>query len=445
MQVIPFAEPPGAARLAQKLATRDTATGGGSFQAAYRVAEGPESPAEQPPATEGAKGDDPADPRDADGAAEGACAPPAALAPPAAREPHAAEETPLAASARAAAADPDRLAASFLPSNDRAAGADGSPDVPPAIGAAQADPADPDPAGVASDLEMPQPEEGAAASADGNVDRPHAAGADAGGQPDEGVKILAGQGGRPDGDTASQDLSGGAGKPAHAQVALRAQMPEAAPGPGEAGKFDTEARPSDTHVVAAATAAGVHGGGRAKQTAPDADVQAPDGAPRDDLGLAAQTPPGEDASPLSPRSEATARPMHHGIAAQIAAHVQHRPGHQIEITLDPEELGKISMRLEPGEKGLTLVINASRHDTLDYMRRHIDLLAQDLRDLGFSNLNFDFSGGDGASDRWSPMSDGATSGSGPERASPAPEPPATMAGRAGHLPLTGDRGLDLRI
>ncbi len=45
---------------------------------------------------------------------------------------------------------------------------------------------------------------------------------------------------------------------------------------------------------------------------------------------------------------------------------------------------------------LTLAIHTDRPETIDLMRRHIDQLAQDFRDLGFSDLSFSFGHDDSA-------------------------------------------------
>jgi len=73
--------------------------------------------------------------------------------------------------------------------------------------------------------------------------------------------------------------------------------------------------------------------------------------------------------------------------AQAAAQFTDRP---VEVTLSPEELGRVRMTLATHDGNLTMVIQADRPETLDLLRRHIDTLAQDFRDLGFDDLNFSF-------------------------------------------------------
>lgn len=65
---------------------------------------------------------------------------------------------------------------------------------------------------------------------------------------------------------------------------------------------------------------------------------------------------------------------------------------QMEITLFPEELGRVRLTMTPSEAGMTVSIIAERPETLDLMRRNIELLASDLTEQGFENLMFDFGG-----------------------------------------------------
>ncbi|MCX8509195.1 MAG: flagellar hook-length control protein FliK [Rhodobacteraceae bacterium] len=78
------------------------------------------------------------------------------------------------------------------------------------------------------------------------------------------------------------------------------------------------------------------------------------------------------------------------ISHQLAAHLPEAEGPTVEITLSPEELGRVRMTISSTEGGLVLNLVADRADTLDLMRRHIDQLAQDFRAMGFERLSFAF-------------------------------------------------------
>ena len=121
---------------------------------------------------------------------------------------------------------------------------------------------------------------------------------------------------------------------------------------------------------------------------------------------------------------------------QIAQHARQLPGGPVEITLSPEELGRVRMQLTTAENGLTLVVTADRPETLDLLRRNIDQLANEYRSLGYGALSFAFQG-DGTPRDGHPG--GHQPGGAPltmaEDISPDTAPP----------PLTAATGMDIRI
>ena len=68
----------------------------------------------------------------------------------------------------------------------------------------------------------------------------------------------------------------------------------------------------------------------------------------------------------------------------------HRP---VEITLSPDELGRVRMSVQNDDGVITVSIIAERADTLDLMRRHIDQLGQSFRAMGFESISFAFGHG----------------------------------------------------
>ncbi|MCF6233677.1 MAG: flagellar hook-length control protein FliK [Rhodobacteraceae bacterium] len=82
------------------------------------------------------------------------------------------------------------------------------------------------------------------------------------------------------------------------------------------------------------------------------------------------------------------------VASQMAEAVMRTQNNKIEIALNPEELGRVRMVLSTTELGVTVSIVAERVETLDLMRRHIDQLAKEFRELGYQNIGFEFSGGE---------------------------------------------------
>jgi len=78
------------------------------------------------------------------------------------------------------------------------------------------------------------------------------------------------------------------------------------------------------------------------------------------------------------------------VANQIAVAINKQSGGPTEIKLNPEELGRVKLSLVSGEGVVTLNLVAERAETQDLLRRHIDVLAQELRNIGFADINFSF-------------------------------------------------------
>jgi flagellar hook-length control protein FliK len=123
----------------------------------------------------------------------------------------------------------------------------------------------------------------------------------------------------------------------------------------------------------------------------------------------------------------------------LADTVARFPDRPVEVTLSPEELGRVRISLSTHDGALTMSVHADRPETLDLLRRNIDQLAQDFRDLGFRDLSFSF--GDRPA-RQSPMQ--AAEDSGTESSSEAPSDPRPVR-QPMRAALGADGGLDLRI
>jgi len=89
------------------------------------------------------------------------------------------------------------------------------------------------------------------------------------------------------------------------------------------------------------------------------------------------------------------------VAVQISTAARTGREGSTEIALNPAELGRVRITMVPGDAGMLVTVSAERPDTLDLMRRHIDLLAQEFRDIGYGGTAFSFgqhdNSGDGAS------------------------------------------------
>jgi len=196
-------------------------------------------------------------------------------------------------------------------------------------------------------------------------------------------------------------------------------------------------------------------------TAPPAPTVAP-GSAVPAPGLAAGTTPLADLPALAlpsdpsgdpqfqfgtPQSlvQAASVPVPHGagatfvpapLAATLSDLLLRRTDGPVELTLSPEELGRVRLSLSPDGDGLHVTVHVERGDTLDLLRRNSDLLLQEIRAQGFSGATFSFSGW--AGDRPEPRAP-----FGPDASRPGPPPSPDVSGLPASLaPATG---LDLRL
>lgn len=80
------------------------------------------------------------------------------------------------------------------------------------------------------------------------------------------------------------------------------------------------------------------------------------------------------------------------IIRQLTAHAHTLSDRPVEITLNPEELGRVRMVLSGSEGQMVVHIQVEKTETGDLMRRHLNMLAEDFQSLGYSDVSFSFSG-----------------------------------------------------
>lgn len=81
------------------------------------------------------------------------------------------------------------------------------------------------------------------------------------------------------------------------------------------------------------------------------------------------------------------------VAAQLAEAFAAKGEQKVEVSLNPQELGHVRMRVVAGDTGITMIIQTERPETGDLMRRHIHELAEEFRRMGYEDISFEFSGG----------------------------------------------------
>ncbi|PJF09889.1 flagellar hook-length control protein FliK [Pseudorhodobacter sp. MZDSW-24AT] len=111
----------------------------------------------------------------------------------------------------------------------------------------------------------------------------------------------------------------------------------------------------------------------------------------------------------------------------------------VELSLSPEELGKLRFDIVAHGDRLSVMVFAERPEALDLLRRHGDQLLQELRLAGFTQSSLNF--GD-----WSQRSGRSTASSqGALQALPDPTPVETSLSAASSLRSTAAGRLDLRL
>ena len=102
-----------------------------------------------------------------------------------------------------------------------------------------------------------------------------------------------------------------------------------------------------------------------------------------------QTNPGRTIA----QTVATRADLSAAVARQIAQAMQAAPDRAIELTLSPAELGRVRMSLGGADQNMIVSIFAERPETLDLMRRNIDMLNQAMLELGYTDVTFAFEQG----------------------------------------------------
>ncbi len=145
-----------------------------------------------------------------------------------------------------------------------------------------------------------------------------------------------------------------------------------------------------------------------------------------------------DAAPRDASAAPSDRSTASHAAGQLAAAVTLRPD-GAEVNLRPDELGPVRISIDRSAGETTVTLTADRPETLDLLRRHVDILASELRDAGVQTFSFQFGHGRGGATHGTPASFAQAEGG--ETPAPA-ELPSLSSGPA---PAVKGAGLDLRL
>ncbi|WP_191090187.1 flagellar hook-length control protein FliK [Histidinibacterium aquaticum] len=80
------------------------------------------------------------------------------------------------------------------------------------------------------------------------------------------------------------------------------------------------------------------------------------------------------------------------MARQLAAALSTTGQGRTDIYLEPRELGRVSLSLVTSDAGVSVAIAAERPETADLIRRNLDALSGELRDIGYDQVSYDFLG-----------------------------------------------------
>lgn len=152
---------------------------------------------------------------------------------------------------------------------------------------------------------------------------------------------------------------------------------------------------------------------------------------RADAGAAPAAPPAHQAAATPPGA--------HPVASQLVDAVLRQPDKPLEITLNPDELGRIRLSVTTTEAATAISVVADRPETLDLIRRHLDQLTLEFRRAGLGQVGIDL--GQNSADR-PPVEPPRANVSGPDAPpDPAPdtETPLVPGSRIAQT------GLDLRL
>jgi len=158
----------------------------------------------------------------------------------------------------------------------------------------------------------------------------------------------------------------------------------------------------------------------------------PQGAEIGALGTSAAGAPTTTLATTTPAVGATP-PAAQAVAEQAVGLARRETPGEVEIRLDPPELGRVRLSLSRHDHVLVVSIVAERPEVSDLLRRHADVLGQSLADAGHARVDLQF--GRGGSEGRAPGGGGAALAE-PAAGEPPPSPvPSPAAGR----------GLDLRV
>lgn len=128
------------------------------------------------------------------------------------------------------------------------------------------------------------------------------------------------------------------------------------------------------------------------------------------------------------------------VAQQMASVARQSPDRPVELILNPEELGRVRLTFTTTDGGINVAVIAERGETTELLRRHIETLAEEFRELGYKDVSFDFSGNGAGGDQ-----NGTNEETTDQNNITTQEASPTEVVAPVQLSLTPSTGLDLRL
>ncbi len=130
--------------------------------------------------------------------------------------------------------------------------------------------------------------------------------------------------------------------------------------------------------------------------------------------------------PLPATRIATDPALPRQLAIQLLEAARGNPDRPVELVLEPVELGRVRMTMAGSEGAMQVSLAVERSETAELLRRHIETLAQEFRQLGYRDVSFRFSGEGTSANGGQGFAGGGSGGGAPDMADTAEPAPVRI-------------------
>ncbi|WP_425050924.1 flagellar hook-length control protein FliK [Psychromarinibacter sp. S121] len=144
------------------------------------------------------------------------------------------------------------------------------------------------------------------------------------------------------------------------------------------------------------------------------------------MEMSAASSPEERTLPLPATRIATDPALPRQLAIQLLEAARGNPDRPVELVLEPVELGRVRMTMAGSEGAMQVSLAVERSETAELLRRHIETLAQEFRQLGYRDVSFRFSGEGTSANGGQGFAGGGSGGGAPDMADTAEPAPVRI-------------------